>query len=107
MPDLPSLYFWTEIPPATMVNMGNWMLSLNYEQQKDIIVALSKHPDACVVYNPNLFAFWIRSPIDTDKLPLVHYIRENFKSVAVHDNYFFMVRKERNLTVSSASESIN
>jgi hypothetical protein len=100
MPDLPSLYFWTGMQPATMLNADNWMLSINDEQQEAIISALSSHPDACVFFNPDLFDFWIRGPMDTDKFPLAHYIHQNFKSVAVRDNYFFMVRRERDLTVS-------
>jgi hypothetical protein len=104
MPDLPSLYFWTDVPPATMLNIDAWMISLNDEQQKTIISALADHPNACVFFNPNLFDFWIRRPIDTDKLPLVHYIRENFKTIAVHDNYFFMVRRERDTNLSISRE---
>jgi hypothetical protein len=58
---------------------------------------MARHPDACVIYNPDLVTFWTQGRPDLDAQPLARYIFSNFRSIAVRDNYRLMVRNERDL----------
>jgi len=100
-PGLPSFNFWTRKEPLTGLNNGGWILSHSDEQQMRMVSALSTHPKACIVYNPSLVAFWNRTNHNIDDQPLVRFIHENFKTAAGFDGYYILVRKERDLPITS------
>ena len=47
-------------PPAGL-NIDAWVLVLSDREQLGIELALSKHANACAIYNPEILAFWNRS----------------------------------------------
>jgi hypothetical protein len=98
LPNIPSLNFWTAMEPPARMNSDAWILVLTDKEQIDIVSALSTHPRACAIYNPDIVEIWDRNHRDLSGLPLVRYIHDNFKSVGSMDNYFFLVRNERDLS---------
>jgi hypothetical protein len=104
LPNLVSLNFWTAKEPLTMFNTDAWILDLRPDQQMIVQTALSGHADACIVYNPDMVAFWNEAGgIDVEALPLVRYIREDFKIAGSSNQYYLLVRKERDLNAAQLS----
>jgi hypothetical protein len=102
LPGLPSLNFWTEKEPATAINWDGWTLFFTPEQQNRIVQALSAHSQACIVYNPALAALWDPGGHqDFESMPLVQYIRREFKPVVASGEYRLLIRKERVWTTSN------
>jgi hypothetical protein len=105
LPNMLSLNFWTAKEPLTMFNSDGWILDLMPDQQMTVQNALSSHADACIVYNPDLVAFWnMAGGVDVEALPLVRYIREDFKIAGSSDRYYLLVRKERDLNAAQLSD---
>jgi hypothetical protein len=104
LPGLPSLNFWTEEYPLTGLNVDAWTLVLSAEQQGRVIAALSRHPRACIVYNPRLSAFWNPGGEDLEVLPLVQYIRQGFRPTMVSGEYQLLIRNARSWNPAESSE---
>jgi len=103
LPELPSLHVWTTSEPLDGMDMDDWMLVTSNEQQTAAAAALSKHPDACMVYNGDLVAFWNRPPSNNlFSLPLVHYLHQNFKVVGATGAFSFLVRNQRNVELTAS-----
>ena len=96
--NLPSLNFWAGMNPPGRLNIDAWILVLCDKEQLDIELALSKHPNACAIYNPEILAFWSHNRRDIGGLPLVRYIHDEFKPVGSMDNFVFLVRNGRDLS---------
>jgi hypothetical protein len=97
LPNIPSLNFWAGMNPPGRLNVDAWMMVLSDEEQSEIELALSKHPKACAIYNPEILSFWNRNDRDLSGLPLVRYIHDEFKPVGSMDDFVFLVRNERDL----------
>lgn len=97
LPELPSLNFWTGLVPPGGLNIDGWVLVLSDAQQNNIESALAAHARACAVYNPDIVSFWNPRGDDLSGLPLVRYIHSNFKVAGSFNNYFFLVRNQRDL----------
>jgi hypothetical protein len=95
LPGFPSLNFWSGIEPLTGLNSDAWIFSFSPQQQRRVVAALSSHPKACIVYHERLAAFWNPGGHDLGSLPLVHYIRQEFKPAMASGEYQLLIRKER------------
>jgi hypothetical protein len=95
LPGLPSLNFWTGIAPLTLLNADGWTVSLSPEQQQRVAAALATHARACIVYNPDILEQWNMDGGSVEGLPLVRYIRQNFRTVGHSGKYQLMLRNER------------
>jgi hypothetical protein len=93
LPGLPSLNFWTERQPVTGLNSDAWTLYFSRQQQDRIIKALASHQQACAVYNPRLAAFWNPNHEDLSSLPLVRYLRDEFKPLMAAGEYQLFIRR--------------
>jgi hypothetical protein len=93
LPGLPSFNFWSRKDPLTGLNSDAWTIYLSAGQQARIVTALSSHPRACIIYHPVLTAFWNKGNEDLSSLPLVAYIRENFRPLASAGKYQLLVRR--------------
>jgi len=103
LPELPSLHLWTGSAPLDGMDMDAWMLVTSNEQQTAAAATLSEHPNACMIYNGNLVAFWNRPPrANLFSLPLVHYLRQNFKVVGTTGPFSLLVRNQRNLELTAS-----
>jgi len=100
-PELPSLHIWTGKDPVAGFEIDDWIFSASDEQQFSASAILSQHPTACAIYNPDLVAFWNRTHQNLNSLPLVRYLRENFKVVGSTGRFYFLVRNERDLNIGS------
>ena len=101
LPEVPSLHIWTGKDPLQGMQADDWMLTASLEQEIAATAVLSRHPNACAIYNPALVNFWNRDNRNLDSLPLVRYIHENFKSVGTTGKFSFLVKNERNLKIES------
>lgn len=91
-PGLFSLYFWTAKESPTNLNMSNSIGLLNEMQQREVTRDLSRQPELCIVYNPELVEFWRRGQ-DLSRSPLNQYVQVEFQRTAERDGYFIMKRK--------------
>jgi hypothetical protein len=98
LPNIPSLNFWAGMNPPGRLNVDAWMMVLSDKEQLDIELDLSKHPNACAIYNPEILEFWNRNGRDMSGLRLVRYIHDEFKPVGSMGNFVFLVRNERDLS---------
>jgi hypothetical protein len=92
VPGLFSLYFWTGKESPTSLTMSNSIGLLDEMQQRAITRDLSRYPELCIVYSPELIEFWRRLQ-DLSRSPLEQYLQAEFKRTAEHDGYFLMKRK--------------
>jgi hypothetical protein len=107
LPNIPSLHFWTARDPVTTLIWDGWILNATAEQQNAVQSALAKHRDACIVYNPDLVAFWNRTgDLDVEALPLVRYIRSEFKTLAETNHYSLLIRNDRPLKLEGSTVSV-
>jgi hypothetical protein len=100
-PELPSLHIWTEKNPLPGLDVDNWMMTSSDQQQIAAAKVLSQHPNACAIYDPDLVTFWNRAHQNLEALPLVRYLRDNFKVVGATGQFYFLVRNERDLNIAS------
>jgi hypothetical protein len=94
-PGVPSFHFWSGIEPPGRLNMDDWMLGLNDDEQRAVVRSLDQFPNACVVYNPNNVRFWLRAGQPASSFPLASYIMTEFNPVSHIHGYYLMVRKNR------------
>ena len=99
LPEVPSLHIWTGKDPLDGMQMDDWMLAVSNQQQLTVSTILSKHANACEIYNPDLVNFWNRNHEDLDSLPLVRYLHENFKVAGTTGKFALLVRNGRALTI--------
>ena len=92
LPNLSSLYFWTnQIPPTGTLN--NDILSLlSFEEQQQLITDLEPHKELCILMFPKLLDFFDRGQLAT-KPPLLEYIKENFIEVESNGPFQLLHRK--------------
>ena len=100
-PELPSLHIWTGKDPLPGLELDDWILIVSGERQVAASAALSGHPNACAIYNPDLVGFWNRTHQDLNSLPLVRYLHQNFKVVGATGQFNLLVRNERELDIAS------
>jgi hypothetical protein len=94
-PGVPSFHFWSGIQPPGRLNMDDWMLGLNDEEQRAMVRDLDQFPNACVIHNPDNVKFWLRAGQAASLFPLANYIMTEFKPVSQIHSYYLMVRKNR------------
>jgi hypothetical protein len=115
LPGFLSLNLWSGIAsPVAAEQGGDWMDSLDNQQQAEAISTLAAHRDACIIYNPREIDSW-PGKRDLNTLQLVRYIFGNFKTAGTtdiaftklevgknlsHVRYYFMVKKDRNLVLA-------
>jgi len=102
-PGIPSLNFWTAKEPFTMFDYETWILYITPNQQSDVQAALAEHPDACVVYNPDLVQFWQKTKAELNAMPLAAYINNNFTVLTEMNHYYLLVRNGRAPDLMKAS----
>ena len=99
MPELPSLHIWTDKDAVAGFDMDDWMLFYSPEQQVAASEILSRYPNACEIYNPDLVAFWNRTNQDMSAYPLARYLHDNFTVVGQKDRFSFLVRNGRDVSL--------
>ena len=93
MPELPSLYLWTNSKSPTTWNVSDWFGMLDSAKQEIIARKLAGYSNMCIVYNADLVEFWRRGQ-DLSRSPLARYIRDEFTAAGSRDGYEVLVRKE-------------
>lgn len=91
LPGLGSFTFWTGHALLTALNINDVLAFIQPAQQEEIVQALSRQPDLCVVYNPEFLRFFDRGQIQTDP-PLLHYILTDFVKISERNGYAILKR---------------
>ncbi len=91
MPGFFSLYFWTQedSPTLKMINNPGF---LDNPRQHLILRDLTTKDTPCIVYSPDLMAFFHASDF-LQSSPIGQYLKSNFVTADQRDGYQFMVRK--------------
>jgi hypothetical protein len=92
LPGLLSFAFWTRHALLTTQNINDALAFIPPERQERIVEALSRAPDLCVVYNPELLRFFDRGQLRGDP-PLLHFILADFVQVAERHGYVILRRR--------------
>jgi hypothetical protein len=92
LPGLLSFAFWTGHALLTTQNINDVLAFIPPERQERIVEALSRTPDLCVVYNPELLRIFDRGQIRSDP-PLLHFILADFVQVAERHGYVILRRR--------------
>ena len=80
-PNVDSIYLWSGITPPKPAAPGAWITAIDEGEQNRILAQMRATPRPCVIRNETVAGAWLkdRPPPDT---PLVHYIFEDFETVA-------------------------
>jgi hypothetical protein len=89
VPGMWSFTLWANHALPTALNINDVLAFIQAPQQEEIVRALSRLPDLCVVYNPRLLQFFDRGQIKTDP-PLLHYVETRLVPVAQHHDYIIL-----------------
>jgi hypothetical protein len=92
MPGMWSFSLWGHQALPTTLNVNNVLGFIQPAQQEEIVRALDRLPDLCVVYNPRLLQFFDRGQVKTDP-PLLHYINTSLRPVAKHNDYIILKQR--------------
>jgi hypothetical protein len=94
LPGMNSLNIFSgEEPPVEMP--GPWPFFFTADEQRQIVDEVRTIPRFCVVYKPDLLAFWAGySDNDVPDRPLVRYVEEDFRPLHNYSGYYLMVRKQ-------------
>jgi hypothetical protein len=99
LPEIPSLHIWTGKDPLNGMDMGDWMIAMPDQKQLDASAILSRHPNACAVYNQELLDFWDHPHHDVSSLPLVRYVSQRFKVAGGTGRFSLLIQRGRDLSV--------
>jgi hypothetical protein len=89
-----TLYLWTGKEPPCLTRTTDEIQILSDDQQQTLIMALSRIPDACVIYHSSLFVKGLGDRYRPDSL-LMDYVKEHFKDCGSVEGYHFLVKKGR------------
>jgi hypothetical protein len=94
-PNLDSLYHWSGIQPPKPSPPGAWVIVLDDAGQQRVANQMRASPRPCAIRNEALASVWLHEdpPPDT---PLVHYIFDDFRQVAMAGAWQFLVPKRAN-----------
>ena len=92
MPGMLSFTFWAGHSPLTALNTNDVLAFISPAQQESIVQILSRQPDLCIVYNPELLQFFDRGQIQTNP-PLLRYIHTDFAPAAERHGYVILKRR--------------
>jgi hypothetical protein len=91
-PNVDSIYLWTGIEPPKPYAPGAWLTAIDEAEQNRILAQMRATPRPCVIRNETVAGAWLkaRPPPDT---PLVHYIFEDFETVAESGDFQLQLPK--------------
>ncbi len=93
LPGMNSLNLFSDEEPPVEV-AGPWPFFFHVAEQQKIVKEVRDIPRFCVVYKPDLLAFWAGfSGNIVPKRPLIRYMEDEFKVLKNFSGYYLMVRK--------------
>jgi hypothetical protein len=94
IPALPSLYLFSNMPPAVSLS-GPWPFFLTDEDQEKIVARIHDLPGLCVVAKPDVLAFWTGfHGGEVPDRPLVRFIADEFRLVGEYSGFLLGVRRQ-------------
>lgn len=85
-PNVDSIYLWTGIEPPKPYAPGAWVTALDEQGQDRILAQVRASPRPCVLRNETVAAAWLGARPSPDTA-LVHYIFDDFETVAESGNF--------------------
>ena len=92
MPGMLSFTFWAGHSLPTALNINDVLAFISAAQQESIVQELSRQPDLCIVYNPEILQFFDRGQIQTNP-PLLRYLHTDFAPTAERDGFVILKRR--------------
>jgi hypothetical protein len=92
LPGFASLYFWTPLPAPGPIN-GAWMLTLEDRFQSLLVERMRTYDRPCVLEEFNLRTWTRGRPMDP-RMPLLRYIRTEFKPSRRIGPYMLLVKAD-------------
>lgn len=89
-----SLYLWTGKEPPSRIGLGNVIDYCTEEQQRILVEALARYPNACVIYHKAYFTP-LEAPSAHRTRVLLDYIDHEFVTCGRFEGFEFRVRKGR------------
>jgi hypothetical protein len=87
-----SFYIFARLQPLTYLNATAWMQLFDDQTQHRVVSALRQNPDACVLRNDGIIAFWNQGrPLPNG--PLTSYISETYRPVRELGGYEILTRR--------------
>jgi hypothetical protein len=92
LPNLSSLYFWTNQMPPTGILNNDTLGLISLELQRRVIADLKSHKELCILTYPRLMQFFDRGQLVT-KPPLLGYVNDNFIQIESNGPFQLLRRK--------------
>jgi len=102
VPGFPSLYFWSEIPPATVYPFAWALGGLEERGQEELIGVMEGYERPCVVHNGRRALGWIERKADT---PLMQYVNSGFREFREYGPYSLHLDNKRMDAIDAGAES--
>jgi hypothetical protein len=92
-PNIDSLYLFSGITPPKPSAPGAWVIVLPNDQQQRVVGEMRASPRPCAFRKDSIAEAWLHgTPVDESD-PLVHYIFNDFRTVATVGEFQFMLPK--------------
>jgi len=80
VPAMPSFNLWTGLPGPEGLPFANIVTGLDDDAQRSLIQLVSSTPRGCIIYNPEMVAFWTHNA-DVSARPIIQYMKQDFRPV--------------------------
>lgn len=92
LPNVPSLYLWSQLEAPLPTIPNAWPRALSRSQQQQAVRELRASPHPCAFKNEELAAVYLAGGPAPDE-PLVNYVEHNFRPVSTVGPFEFMLPK--------------
>jgi hypothetical protein len=95
MPGMGSFNLWSGVAPPNGTNLTAWVEGLDRSRQAEILQILTAHPNACVIYNPELLEFWHTSRRAVKDSALAQHILHSMLKADEREGYEIRIQPWR------------
>jgi hypothetical protein len=95
IPGMGSFNLWSGVAPPNGTNLTAWVEGLDRSRQVEILQILTAHPNACVIYNPELLDFWHTSSRAVEDSPLAQHILHSMVKAGERGGYEIRIQPWR------------
>jgi hypothetical protein len=90
LPGINSLYLWSQLPPPTHLNPGDWTFLLTASDQRQALAQIRDRPGLCLVRNQRAQLFWSQGHAVPQR-PLYRWFQRSFHPTGRVRDYELMI----------------